>query len=167
MARSRSPIRALLFDAGHTLLALDYPLFTDQLTARGHRVDAGVVRAAGGGARMRLDVERAGTGGPGRTGEGRYVRYLLDALGIADEAERRAIAEWRRGFNAPIGLCHQADPEAAEVPERRLDSPARPGQAQRRPDRGGLEPTMASGSPPVYDAPAPRLGVLPFSEAVA
>jgi len=64
---------------------------------------------------MRLDVERAEQPSSGRTGEGRYVRYLLDALGIADETERRALAEWRRGFNAPIGLCHQADPEAAEA----------------------------------------------------
>jgi HAD superfamily hydrolase (TIGR01509 family) len=113
VARRRSPVRALLFDAGHTLLEFDYGLFTDRLTARGHRVDVAAVRAAERGARMRLDGERADAAGAGRTGEGRYVRYLLDALGIADEAERRAIAEWRRGFNAPIGLCHQADPEAA------------------------------------------------------
>lgn len=115
MARLRSPVRAILFDAGHTLLELDYRRFTEQLIARGHRVDASAVVAAERGARMRLDAERATPAGAGRTGEGRYVRYLLDALGIGDEAERRAIAEWRRGFNAPIGLCHQADPEAAEA----------------------------------------------------
>jgi len=115
VARPPSPVRALLFDAGHTLLEFDYRLFTDQLTARGHRVDAAAVRAAERGARMRLDVERAQAASPGRTGEGRYLRYLLDALGVADEPERRAIAEWRRSFNAPIGLCHQADPEAADA----------------------------------------------------
>ena len=86
--------------------------------ARGHRVDAATVMAAERGARMRLDVERAEQASPGRTGEGRYVRYLLDALGIADETERRAIADWRRGFNTPIGLCHQADPEAVAALER-------------------------------------------------
>jgi putative hydrolase of the HAD superfamily len=64
-------------------------------------------------ARMRLDVERSAPGGRQRTGEGRYVRYLAGDLGIADEAECRAIAEWRRGFNVPIGLCHQADGGAA------------------------------------------------------
>ena len=118
MAPRRPPVRAILFDAGHTLLEFDYPLFADRLKARGHRADAAAVMAAERGARMRLDVERAEQASPGRTGEGRYVRYLLDALGIADEAERRAIAEWRRGFNAPIGLCHQADPEAAPALER-------------------------------------------------
>jgi HAD superfamily hydrolase (TIGR01509 family) len=118
LAPRRPPLRAILFDAGHTLLEFDYPLFTDRLKARGHRVDTAAVMAAERGARMRLDVERAEQASPGRTGEGRYMRYLLDALGIADEAERRAIAEWRRGFNAPIGLCHQADPEAAPALER-------------------------------------------------
>jgi len=112
---SRSSVRAVLFDAGHTLLEFDYGLFTETLRARGHRVDAAAVTAAERGARMRLDVERAEQASPGRTGEGRYLRYLLDELAITDEAERRAIAEWRRDFNAPIGLCHQADPEAAEA----------------------------------------------------
>ena len=58
-----------------------------------------------------------------RTGEGRYVRYLAEYLGITDDAERSAIAEWRRGFNVPIGLCHQADGEAAKALQQR----ARPG----------------------------------------
>ena len=30
----------------------------------------------------------------------------------------RAIAEWRRGFNVPIGLCRRADPEAAKALQR-------------------------------------------------
>lgn len=111
------PVRAILFDAGHTLLEFDYRLFTDRLRARGHGVDIAAVMAAERGARKRLDVERAEQASVGRTGEGRYVRYLLDALGIADESERRAIAEWRRGFNAPIGLCHQADAEATAALE--------------------------------------------------
>ena len=54
----------------------------------------------------------------GRTGGGRYVRYLLDELGIADPEEQRAITAWRRGFNLPIGLCHQADPQAMAAIER-------------------------------------------------
>jgi len=38
------------------------------------------------------------------------------------EAERRAIAEWRRGFNVPIGLCHQADGEAPKALQRARDA---------------------------------------------
>ena len=33
---SRRPIRALLFDAGYTLLEMDYGALTAQLRARGH-----------------------------------------------------------------------------------------------------------------------------------
>jgi putative hydrolase of the HAD superfamily len=66
-------------------------------------------------ARMRLDTERAAQATRERTGEGRYVRYLAEYLAIADDAERSAIAEWRRGFNVPIGLCHQADGNAAKA----------------------------------------------------
>jgi FMN phosphatase YigB (HAD superfamily) len=114
VARSR-PVRALIFDAGHTLLELDYALLTGHLRGRGHDLDEATVRAAERRARVRLETERAAQAAPRRTGEGRYMRYLLDHLGITDEAERHAIGEWRRRFNVPIGLCHRADPEAAEA----------------------------------------------------
>src|SRR5262250_1439567 len=39
-------IRAVLFDAGHTLLEFDYALLTAQLVARGHDLDAARVREA-------------------------------------------------------------------------------------------------------------------------
>src|SRR5262249_35546807 len=68
-------------------------------------------------ARVRLDAEYAAQATRQRTGEGRYVRYLLEHLGIVDDAERRAVSEWRRGYNVPIGLCHQADGQAREALE--------------------------------------------------
>jgi len=105
----------VIFDAGHTLLEMDYACVTAYLVGRGHDVDRERVMAAERRARMRLDVERSEPAGRRRTGEGRYVRYLADDLGITDDAERRAIAEWRRGFNVPIGLCHQADGAAASA----------------------------------------------------
>jgi len=43
------------------------------------------------------------------------MKYLLEHLGIASDATAKAIAEWRRSFNVPIGLCHQADPEALDA----------------------------------------------------
>src|SRR3989442_11154763 len=51
-----------------------------------------------------------------------FRSYLVDYLGIEDDAERSAIAEWRRGFNIPIGLCHQADGEAAKALQRGRDA---------------------------------------------
>ena len=106
-------VRSVIFDAGYTLLEMDYREVTGFLRSRGLAVDEAAVIDAERRARMRLDAERAAEATRERTGEGRYVRYLLEDLGIFDDAERRAIAEWRRGFNVPIGLCHQADGQAA------------------------------------------------------
>ena len=108
-------IRAVVFDAGHTLLEMDYAKTTEYLRSRGHHVDEAAVTDAERRARVRLDTEQAMQSTRERTGQGRYVRYLLDALSIADDAERHALAHWRRGFNPPIGLCHQADREAASA----------------------------------------------------
>jgi putative hydrolase of the HAD superfamily len=109
------PVRSIVFDAGHTLLEMDYAELTSHLRARGHDLDEATVMNAERRARMRLDVERASQATRERTGEGRYVRYLVEYLGITDDAERRAIAEWRRVFNAPIGLCRRADAGAASA----------------------------------------------------
>jgi len=117
----RPPIRAVVFDAGHTLLEMDYGELTAYLRSRGHDLGEATVRDAERRARVRLDVERAAQPTRERTGEGRYVRYLVEYLGITDDAERGAIAEWRRGFNAPIGLCHRADGEAATALQRARD----------------------------------------------
>jgi putative hydrolase of the HAD superfamily len=117
----RPPIRAVVFDAGHTLLEMDYARLTAYLVSRGHALGEARVTEAERRARMRLDVERAAQSSRVRTGEGRYVRYLVEYLGIVDDVERTAIAEWRRGFNAPIGLCHQADGEAAKALQHARD----------------------------------------------
>jgi FMN phosphatase YigB (HAD superfamily) len=117
----RPPIRAVVFDAGHTLLELDYRHLTAYLVSRGHDLTVAAVTDAERRARIRLDTERAAPSARQRTGGGRYVRYLVEHLGITDDAERSAVAEWRRGFNVPIGLCHQADGEAAKALQRARD----------------------------------------------
>lgn len=117
----RPAIRAVVFDAGHTLLELDYARLTAYLVSRGHDLTVAAVTDAERRARIRLDTERAAQSARERTGEGRYVRYLVEHLGITDDAERGAVAEWRRGFNVPIGLCHQADGEAAKALQRARD----------------------------------------------
>src|SRR5262245_8664391 len=114
----RPTVRAIVFDAGHTLLEMDYRRVTAFLASRGHDRSEAAVTDAERRARMRLDTERAAQASRERTGEGRYVRYLAEHLDIADDAERRAIAEWRRAFNVPIGLCHQADGEASKALQR-------------------------------------------------
>src|SRR6266849_2839795 len=107
--------RAVLFDAGHTLLEADYPLLTAQIRSRGHDVSEAAVTDAERRARARLDQEQAAQPTRERKGAGRYLRYLLEHLGIGDEAEFTALTAWRRGYNLPIGLCHRADPQAVDA----------------------------------------------------
>jgi putative hydrolase of the HAD superfamily len=119
MSRVPGGVRAVLFDAGNTLLQVDYAVVVAHLRARGYDVTEAAVTEAERRGRVRLDRERATEPTPGVKGrEGRYLRYLLDGLGLRDEEERRAIADWRRGFNLPVGLCRLADPEASKALRR-------------------------------------------------
>ena len=111
-------VRAVLFDAGHTLLTMDYAVVAAFLVSRGHAVTEATVTTAERRARLRLDREQAAQPSRARTGGGRYVRYLLEELGIADEEEQRSIAAWRRDYNAPIGLAHLADAQAVDALRR-------------------------------------------------
>src|SRR5438093_7572791 len=79
----RPPIRALVFDAGHTLLEMDYARLTEYLVSRGWDLGEATVMEAERRARIRLDVERAAQATRERTGEGRYVRYLMEYLARA------------------------------------------------------------------------------------
>jgi len=111
---ARPPVRAVIFDAGNTLLRMDYGIIADHLRARGRAVSPLRVEDAELRARVRLDPHLA----PGASStestvtHGRYLRYLLENLAISDDTEIEAIARWRRGYNPPVGLWNRADPEA-------------------------------------------------------
>ena len=112
-------MRAVIFDAGNTLLRMNYRIIAEQLATRGRAVSAEQVEEAELRARVRLDPHLA----PGRSTEsatthGRYLRYLLEHLAVTDEAEIDAIARWRRGYNLPVGLWNRADPEALAAVRR-------------------------------------------------
>jgi len=115
---SRRTVRAVLFDAGHTLLEADYACLTGLIRSRGHDVSEGQVATAERRARRRLDEEQAAQPTRARTGAGRYLRYLMEGLGITNDADVKAVATWRRTFNLPVGLCHRADVEAGEALRR-------------------------------------------------
>ncbi|MBI4245801.1 MAG: HAD-IA family hydrolase [Candidatus Rokubacteria bacterium] len=109
--------RAIFFDAGNTLLRMNYPVIAAELQRHGVRVDAGDVAGAEWRARVRLDEEVLARRGPGRSTEGRgtagrYLGFLLDELGVGDEAVIQAVAEWRRAYNPPVGLWNTPDPDA-------------------------------------------------------
>ena len=107
-------LRALLFDAGNTLLQMNYAAIAGYLTGRGRSVTAYQVAEAEQRARVRLDDDLAtGSSTESTDTHGRYLRYVLVHLGITDEGEVQEIARWRRGYNVPVGLWNVADPEAS------------------------------------------------------
>ena len=114
MATACSRLRAALFDAGNTLIRMDYGAIAAALGDHGVVVDPGAVEDAELRARVRLDPYLA----PGASTESvgthdRYIRYVLEHLGVTAPATVAAMERWRRGYNAPTGLWILADPAAA------------------------------------------------------
>lgn len=105
--------RAIIFDAGNTLLSMNYPVIAAELRGRGHAVSAEAVEEAELRARVRLDAALLGASTESSSTAGRYLTLLLEHLGITDEAEIREIARWRRSYNLPVGLWNRAAPGAA------------------------------------------------------
>ena len=113
-SRSHRAPRAVLFDAGNTLIRMDYAAIAAALRGRGLSVDEAAIEDAELRARVRLDPHLA----PGASTESvathdRYLRYLLEPLGVTAPAEIEAVERWRRDYNAPIGLWTRADAAAS------------------------------------------------------
>ena len=111
------PVRAVFFDAGNTLLRINYEAIAGHLAVHGVRVTAEQVQRAEWRARVRLDADLFAVPTARRSTETgdthtRYLRYTLDGLGITDPALIAAVAEWRRTYNSPIGLWNTVDPDA-------------------------------------------------------
>jgi putative hydrolase of the HAD superfamily len=107
------PLRAIFFDAGNTLVQMDYDAIAAALGREGVAATAGDVQRAEWRARVRLDATfqpGASTEHPS-TGE-HYVTFLLDELGVGSPAMRAALIAWRRGYNLPKGLWTVAEPAA-------------------------------------------------------
>jgi putative hydrolase of the HAD superfamily len=112
-------MRAVIFDAGNTLLRMNYASIAEHLGTRGRRVTVEAVEEAELRARVRLDPHLApGSSTESTVTHGRYLRYLLEHLAITEEGEVDAIARWRRAYNLPVGLWNRADPAAIEALRR-------------------------------------------------
>ena len=113
VAPARSRTRAVLFDAGNTLLRMNYPAIARHLASRGHAVTAEAVEEAELRARVRLDADLArGVSTEGRPAQDQYTMYLMDGLGLTDAGEIEAAVTFKRGYNPPAGLFDRADPAA-------------------------------------------------------
>jgi HAD superfamily hydrolase (TIGR01509 family) len=111
-------LRAVFFDAGNTLLRMNYAAIAAELGRHGFSVASDAVQRAEWRARVRLDDEVLRHSGPGDSTENRstaerYLGYLLDGLGVTDLATVEKIAAWRRTYNPPAGIWNTVDPDAA------------------------------------------------------
>jgi putative hydrolase of the HAD superfamily len=106
-------IRAIFFDAGNTLIHMDYAAIAAALAGHGIRTSAIDVQRAEWRARVRLDAsfERGTSTESSDTGD-RYLRFVLDELGVRDPAVVAALWAWRRAYNVPVGLWTEGEPEA-------------------------------------------------------
>src|SRR6266568_5070703 len=121
-APARGRVRAVLFDAGNTLLRMNYAAIAGHLVSRGHAIPVEAIEESELRARVRLDAGLArGISTEGRSSQDSYLVYLLEGIGISDREEIEAAAEFRRRYNAPAGLYNVADPEALPA-IRRLKS---------------------------------------------
>jgi len=114
--RSRS-LRAVFFDAGNTLLRMNYAVIATQLVECGVSVSATDVQRAEWRARVRLDaalgarpIQHAST--ESASTSDLYAGLVLDELGVGDQVVIDAVAAWRRAYNPPVGLWNTAEPDA-------------------------------------------------------
>ena len=115
------PLRAVFFDAGNTLVQMNYGAIAEELGRLGTRVAPADVQRAEWRARVRLDDELFGRTGPAstetRSSADRYVRHLLEELGVRDETTIARATEFRHAYNPPIGIFNVVDPQAREALE--------------------------------------------------
>jgi putative hydrolase of the HAD superfamily len=108
-------LRAILFDAGNTLLRMNYGDITAALAQRAVVTTVEAVQRAEWRARVRLDADvlAHASSTESRSTHLRYLRYLLEGVGVTDEPTIEAMDAWRRAYEGPGGLWNTADPEAA------------------------------------------------------
>jgi putative hydrolase of the HAD superfamily len=113
-------LRVVFFDAGNTLLRMDYAAIAAELARHGVRVAADVVQRAEWRARVRLDDEVFARAAAADSTESPaaatlYTEYLLEGLGVTDRRTVDQVVAWRRGYNPPVGLWTAHDPQALDA----------------------------------------------------
>ena len=112
------PLKAVLFDAGNTIVLINYAVVVEALAAEGFEFEEALVREAEYRARVRLDpilARRNSTESPKIFQT--YMRFVCEDLGVewgvaAERAFRRIAA-----YNREHGLWNQPNPQAPAVLE--------------------------------------------------
>ena len=100
-------VRAIFFDAGNTLLEINYGVIAEALAREGVVVSPEALRDAERRARIRLDEDlRCGNSTEAAETFRRYLRYMLESLEVP--WDERAEAGYRavRTYNPPVGVWH-------------------------------------------------------------
>src|SRR5438093_320098 len=95
---------------------MDYAVIAAELARHGVRVAPDAVQRAEWQARVHLDdqvfARTAGASTETQESATRYLRFLLEGLGVADGSTVERVAEWRRTYTPPIGVFTSHDPQA-------------------------------------------------------
>lgn len=109
-------LKAVIFDAGNTIMLINYGVVTEALAAEGFDVDETAVREAEYRARVRLDqilARRNSTEAPQIFH--RYMQFVCEGIGVpwgvAAEQALQRLAEYHRTHN----LWNQPNPQAFAV----------------------------------------------------
>lgn len=98
---------------------MDYAAIATELARHGVRVTPDAVQRAEWQARVHLDdqvfARAVGASTETQASATRYLRFVLEGLGVADGNTVEQVAEWRRGYNPPVGLWTTCDPQAHEA----------------------------------------------------
>ncbi len=110
-------MRAIFFDAGNTLLRMNYGAIAQALAREGVAMAPEALARADWSARVRLDADLHAhrTSTESVTTADRYLRYVLEGAGVTDPRVVTAVAAWRRTYNPPVGVWNTAEPLAAEA----------------------------------------------------
>jgi putative hydrolase of the HAD superfamily len=107
-------LRAIFFDAGNTLVRMNYADIAAELGRHGLARTGEALQRAEWQARVRLDADVLANASSTESGSThlRYLRYLLEGVGVTDDATVDAMDAWRRAYAGPGGLWNTPDPEA-------------------------------------------------------
>jgi putative hydrolase of the HAD superfamily len=103
----------LLLDTGNTLAFLSHEVVADVVTSHGHDVDARVLLREEGTAKRHYEALMA-AGVSHQDGWGLYLRALLEAGGLAEDAAKAMIAPLRRAHDA-FNLWRRVPPGTHEA----------------------------------------------------
>lgn len=116
-----SPLKAVFFDAGNTLIHLDYGFIAEVLSQEGLLAEPDAIRAAEYRARVKLDPLLGN--GPTETTRvfQAYARFILDGLGVPWDARAWRALEELEASNRTRGLWTIPSPHAQAVLQELMD----------------------------------------------